>query len=83
MAIDSAIKEGGDEVRLALENLKPDCWSLPPVQGVFTGDERDRHGGLLRSPGGAGTQFTAAQAQWSNDAGRDPLPVRRRGSRTR
>ena len=29
LAIDSAIKEGGDEVRLALENLEPDCWSLP------------------------------------------------------
>ena len=27
MAIDSAIKEGGDEVRLALENLEPKCWS--------------------------------------------------------
>jgi N-acetylglucosamine transport system substrate-binding protein len=26
MAVDSAIKEGGDEVRLALENLKPKCW---------------------------------------------------------
>ena len=26
-------------------------------------------------PGGSGTQFTAAQAQWSNDAGRAALPV--------
>lgn len=29
LVIDSAVKEGGDEVRLALENLKPKCWSLP------------------------------------------------------
>ena len=65
MAISSAIKQGGDEVRLALENLKPDCWSLPPVQDVFTGMKKIIDAGYVK-PGGAGTQFTAAQAQWSN-----------------
>ena len=65
MAIASAIKEGGDEVRLALENLKPDCWSLPAVQAVFTGLKKIIDAGYIK-PGGAGTQFTAAQAQWSN-----------------
>ncbi len=65
MAICSAIKEGGDEVRLALENLKPDCWSLAPVQDVFTGLKKIIDAGYVK-PGGAGTQFTAAQAQWSN-----------------
>src|SRR5829696_626751 len=65
MAIASAIKEGGDEVRLALENLKPDCWSLPPVQDVFNGLKKIIDAGYVK-PGGAGTQFTAAQAQWSN-----------------
>ena len=65
MAISSAIKQGGDEVRLALENLKPDCWSLPPVQDVFTGLKKIIDAGYVK-PGGAGTQFTAAQAQWSN-----------------
>ena len=35
LAIASAIKEGGDEVRLALENLDAGCWSLTRVQGVF------------------------------------------------
>jgi N-acetylglucosamine transport system substrate-binding protein len=65
MAISSAIKEGGDEVRLALENLKPDCWSLPPVQDVFNGLKKIIDAGYVK-PGGAGTQFTAAQAQWSN-----------------
>ena len=35
MAVNSAIKEGGDEVRLALENLKPKCWSMPQLQDVF------------------------------------------------
>lgn len=66
LAIDSAIKQGGHEVRLGLENLTPDCWSHPALQEVF---------GMLEScvsqgyfmPGGAGTQFTAAQAKWSND----------------
>lgn len=65
MAIESAIKEGGDEVRLSLENLKPDCWSLPAVQSVFTALEKIVKAGMF-VPGGAGTVFTAAQAQWSN-----------------
>jgi N-acetylglucosamine transport system substrate-binding protein len=65
MAIGSAIKEGGDEVRLALENLKPDCWSLSPVQDVFKGLKKIIDAGYVK-PGGAGTQFTAAQAQWTN-----------------
>lgn len=65
MAIGSAIKEGGDDVRLALENLKPDCWSMKPVQDVFTGLKKIIDAGYMK-PGGAGTQFTAAQAQWSN-----------------
>ncbi len=65
MAISSAIKEGGDEVRLALENLKPDCWSLPPVQDVFNGLKKIIDAGYMK-PGGSGTVFTAAQAQWSD-----------------
>jgi N-acetylglucosamine transport system substrate-binding protein len=66
MAVNSAIKEGGDEVRLALENLKPKCWSLPQIQSVFTAlGEIVKKGYFI--PGGAGTQFTAAQAKWSND----------------
>lgn len=66
LAIASAIKEGGDEVRLSLENLKPDCWSQPAVQGVFKALETIVKNGYMK-PGGGGTQFTAAQAQWSND----------------
>ncbi|HEY5821737.1 MAG TPA: N-acetylglucosamine/diacetylchitobiose ABC transporter substrate-binding protein [Propionibacteriaceae bacterium] len=65
MAIASSIKQGGDEVRLALENLKPECWSLPAVQDVLTGLKKIIDAGYVK-PGGAGTQFTAAQAQWSN-----------------
>ena len=66
MAIGSAIKEGGDEVRLALENLQADCWSLPAVQGVFEAMGEIVSAGYVK-PGGSGTQFTAAQAQWSNN----------------
>jgi len=64
--IASAIKEGGDEVRLALDNIKPGCWSLPAVQAVFTALYDIIQAGYMK-PGGSGTQFTAAQAQWSND----------------
>ncbi len=66
MAMNSAIKSGGDDVRLGLENLKPDCWSADAVQGVFTAMKKIIDAGYMK-PGGAGTQFTAAQAQWSND----------------
>ena len=66
MAVNSAIKEGGDEVRLALENLKPKCWSLPQIQSVFNSLGQIVKNGYM-VPGGAGTQFTAAQAKWSND----------------
>jgi N-acetylglucosamine transport system substrate-binding protein len=62
----SAIKEGGHEVRIAIENLTPGCWSLPAVQGVFTALYDIIQAGYMK-PGGSGTQFTAAQAQWSND----------------
>ncbi len=66
MSVNSAIKEGGDEVRLALENLKPKCWSMPQLQAVFKSlGEMVSKGYFV--PGGAGTQFTAAQAKWSND----------------
>ncbi|MEZ2391252.1 N-acetylglucosamine/diacetylchitobiose ABC transporter substrate-binding protein [bacterium RCC_150] len=65
MAIASAIKEGGHDVRLALENLKPDCWSHPAIQSVFTAMAKIVSAGYFK-PGGSGTQFTAAQAQWSN-----------------
>lgn len=66
LLIDSAIKEGGDEVRLALENLEKGCWSHPAVQGVIKVMET-----MVRQkmfvPGGSGTQFQKAQALWSND----------------
>ena len=64
-AIISAIKEGGDEVRLALENLEDKAWSHPSVQGVFKALETIVKNGYMK-PGGNGTQFTAAQSQWSN-----------------
>lgn len=66
LLMDSAIKEGGDEVRLALENLQPKCWSNPTIQAVLAKLEKIVKLGYFK-PGGAGTQFTAAQAQWSND----------------
>lgn len=66
LAIASAIKEGGDEVRLALDNLEDGCWSKPAVQAVFKGLKKIIDAKYVK-PGGAGTQFTKAQAQWSND----------------
>jgi N-acetylglucosamine transport system substrate-binding protein len=65
-AIASAIKEGGDEVRIAVENFTPGFWSHPAIQGVFKALYDIIQGGMMK-PGGAGTQFTAAQSQWSLD----------------
>ncbi len=65
-AVASAIKEGGDEVRLGVENFTPGFWSHPAFQSVFNSLYEIIQGGMMK-PGGSGTQFTAAQAQWSND----------------
>ncbi|QCB25102.1 N-acetylglucosamine/diacetylchitobiose ABC transporter substrate-binding protein [Streptomyces sp. SS52] len=66
MLFASAIKEGGDEVRLALGNLEKGSWSHPAVQGVLKVMET-----MIKQkmfvPGGSGTQFQKAQAIWSND----------------
>ena len=63
--IASAIMEGGNDVRLSLENLKPDCYSQKAVVDSFNGLGAIIKAGYMK-PGGSGTQFTAAQAQWSN-----------------
>lgn len=64
LAVDSAIKQGGDDVRVSMDNLAADAWSAGPVQQVLTAMAGVVSAGYMR-PGGAGTQFTAAQAQWS------------------
>lgn len=64
--VDAAIKEAGDEVRLPLENLEDGCWSHPAIQAVIAALKEIIDAGYLL-PGGTGTHFTAAQAQWSQD----------------
>lgn len=64
LVISSAIKEGGDEVRVAMENLDAKCWSMPAVEGAIKGLEKIIKAGYMK-PGGGGTSFTAAQADWS------------------
>ena len=76
MAIGSAIKEGGDEVRLALENLKPDCWSLPPVQDVFNGLKKIIDAGYVK-PGGSGTAVHGRSGPVERRRGLHPLSVGR------
>ncbi|WP_027586385.1 N-acetylglucosamine/diacetylchitobiose ABC transporter substrate-binding protein [Acidipropionibacterium thoenii] len=66
LILGTAYKQGGDEVRLAIENLKPKAWSQPVIQQALTALKKIIDAGFVK-PGGAGTQFTAAQAQWSND----------------
>ncbi|HWU47448.1 MAG TPA: N-acetylglucosamine/diacetylchitobiose ABC transporter substrate-binding protein [Humibacter sp.] len=66
LALDSAIKEGGLDVLNAVNNLEPKAWSQKPIQDVFGKLEEIVKRGYF-VPGGAGTQFTAAQAKWSNN----------------
>lgn len=66
LVLGSAFKEGGDDVRLPIENLEKNAWSNKIVQDVLTALKKIIDAGFMK-PGGAGTAFTAAQAQWSND----------------
>ncbi|MEV1084239.1 N-acetylglucosamine/diacetylchitobiose ABC transporter substrate-binding protein [Streptomyces sp. NPDC050211] len=66
LLIGGAIKEGGDEVRIALENLEKDSWSHPAIQGILKIMETMVKEKMF-VPGGSGTQFQKAQAIWSND----------------
>lgn len=66
LAISSAVKEGGKDVMLKLANLEDGAWSQDAIQKVFAGMETAVKEGYF-VPGGAGTQFTKAQAQWSNN----------------
>lgn len=64
--VDSAIIQSGDDVRLPLENLEEGCWSHPTLQSILTSLHELIEAGYVK-PGGGGTQFTQAQAQWSLD----------------
>lgn len=65
MVIDSAVVQAGDDVRLPLENLAEDAWSHPVLQDILNIFYELIQAGYVK-PGGSGTQFTEAQAQWSN-----------------
>lgn len=65
MVVDSAVIQGGDDVRLPLENLEEGCWSNPIIQEILTIFHDLIASGYVK-PGGSGTQFTEAQAQWSS-----------------
>lgn len=64
MALTSAIKEGGPEVRMNIDNLAENAWRAPAIQAVFGKLKEIIDAGYFK-PGGSGTKFTAAQAQWS------------------
>ena len=74
LAIGSAIKEGGDEVRLALENLEADCWSHPAVQAVLNGPGRD-HQGRLHEARRSGHPVHRCSGPVEQRPGRPAVPV--------
>jgi N-acetylglucosamine transport system substrate-binding protein len=66
MVVDSAVIQAGDDVRIPLENLDAKAWSHPAIQGILEILHDLIASGYVK-PGGGGTQFTQAQAQWSLD----------------
>lgn len=62
LAITSAVKEGGHEVRVALDNLDENGWSHPAVTGVLAQLEACVAEGYLL----AGGEYLTAQAEWSH-----------------
>lgn len=64
LAITSAVKEGGHDVRKALDNLEADSWRHPAVTGVLEQlASAVRAGYFLHGADG----YLAAQALWSQD----------------
>ncbi|MDR3070781.1 MAG: N-acetylglucosamine/diacetylchitobiose ABC transporter substrate-binding protein [Propionibacteriaceae bacterium] len=66
LVLDSAIKQGGIGVMNDIANLKPGAWSAPAVKDALTKLEALIKDGCM-VPGGSGTQFTQAQAQFSQE----------------
>lgn len=66
MVVDSAVIQAGDDFRIPFENLDPNAWSHPAVQSILEILHDLIASGYVK-PGGAGTQFTQAQSQWSLD----------------
>lgn len=64
-ALMGAIRQGGPEVLQAIETFDKNAWSHPAITKVLKAYEKIIKAGMVK-PGGSGTQFTAAQAQWSN-----------------
>ena len=64
MCVESAIKEGGDEVRLALGTWKRAAGRTRRCRRRSRAEGDVIDAGYMQ-PGGGGTQFTQAQAQWS------------------
>ena len=63
LAIASAIKEGGHEVRVALDNLVEDAWTHPAMLGVLDAMERCVTAGFVLRGG----SYLEAQALWARD----------------
>ena len=63
LAITSAVKEGGHEVRVALDNLAEDAWTHRAVLGVLEQLERCVTAGFVLRGG----PYLEAQALWARD----------------
>ncbi|MBK7820096.1 MAG: carbohydrate ABC transporter, N-acetylglucosamine/diacetylchitobiose-binding protein [Tessaracoccus sp.] len=61
LAISSAIKEGGHEVRVALDNLAERAWEHPAVLGVLRAIEECVKAGFVLSGG----DYLKAQQEWT------------------
>lgn len=63
LVIASAIKEGGHEVRRALDNLEPEAWSHPAITGVLQALALCIEYGFVQHGG----SYLTAQSDWARD----------------
>lgn len=66
MVVASAIKQGGEPVRTAMDALAPGCWALAPVQLALQALEQLVQEGLVR-PGAGDSSGDDALARWARD----------------
>lgn len=66
MCLASAVKQGGDEVRRALDQLEPKAWSQPEVQSSLKAMHEAVRAGHVK-PGGSQRSWASALPAWTQD----------------
>lgn len=66
MCLASAVKQGGDDIRRALDQLEPKAWSQPEVQASLNAMHEAVQAGHVK-PGGSQRSWASALPAWTQD----------------